>query len=52
MAKPTSIKDALKHWEETHEGETVTEATDVQLQFQWPPIEKMDATLSTLINCE
>lgn len=28
------------------------EATKIQLYMQLPPIEKMDATLSTLVNCE
>lgn len=51
MAKGTTIKDALKLWEEKT-GEVATDATDIQLQFQWPPIDKMDNTLSTLINCE
>lgn len=51
MAKPTSIKDALARWEEKNKQEVIT-ATDIGLQFQWMPIEKMDATLSTLVACE
>lgn len=51
MAKATTIKDALKRWEEKTQ-QTATESTDIQLQFQWPPIEKMDNTLSTLVNCQ
>lgn len=52
MAKATTIKVALKRWEDMHEGESSIDAHDIGLQFQWPPIEKMDATLSTLANCE
>lgn len=51
MAKATVIKEALKRWEEQHKRSTA-EATEIELQFQWPPIEKMDATLSTLVKCE
>lgn len=51
MAKGTSVKDALKLWEE-RTGEDSKTATDIGLQFQWPPIEKMDATLLTLVNCK
>lgn len=51
MAKATTIKEALKNWETKHNDQPAIEATDIQLQFQWPPIEKMDATLSTLVNC-
>lgn len=48
MSKATSIKDAIKKWEDKHPGENIYEATDVGFQFQFPPIEKMDNTLSTL----
>ena len=51
MAKATSIKDALKKWEQKN-GENVTQAEDVQLQFQYPPIAKMDGNLGTLQNCK
>lgn len=50
MSKGTSIKDAIKLWEE-RTGENATTATDIGLQFQYPPIEKMDATLLTFVNC-
>lgn len=50
MAKGTSIKQALQLWEKENEKSSI-DATDIQLQFQWPPIEKMDNTLSTLVNC-
>lgn len=50
MARGTSIKEALKLWEEKS-NEVATDAEVVELQFQFPPIEKMDNTLSTLVNC-
>lgn len=51
MAKATTIKEALKRWEDKTK-ENAIESKVIELQFQWPPMEKMDATLSTLINCE
>ncbi|EDW57615.1 dynein axonemal light chain 1 [Drosophila virilis] len=51
MAKPTTIKDALARWEERNKQEAIT-AQDIGLQFQYPPIEKMDPTLSTLVECQ
>lgn len=51
MAKATTIKDALARWEERNKQEAVS-ALDIGLQFQYPPIEKMDATLSTLVQCQ
>ncbi|XP_026467121.1 dynein light chain 1, axonemal-like [Ctenocephalides felis] len=50
--RPTSIKEALKRWEEKHPDIPIGEALDVQLQFQWPPIEKMDNSLNVLVKCE
>lgn len=47
----TSIKDALAHWQAQNK-EDVTQAVYVGLQFQWPPIEKMDNNLAVLSNCE
>lgn len=47
----TSIKEALRKWEEKY-GMSATEATEVQLCFQWPPIEKMDNSLAALAKCE
>jgi len=47
----TSIKEALRRWEEKY-GTSATEATEVQLCFQWPPIEKMDNSLAALAKCE
>ncbi|CAH0385000.1 unnamed protein product [Bemisia tabaci] len=51
QAKPTTIKEALKKWEEKT-GQDSTQATDIGMQFQWLPIEKMDNTLGTLVKCE
>lgn len=52
MSKPTTIKEAIKKWEEKHPGQNISEATEVALQFQFPPIEKMDNSLSILTNCQ
>ncbi|XP_063546142.1 dynein axonemal light chain 1-like [Cydia strobilella] len=49
--KPTSCKEAIARWEKAKE-QVATEATVIELQFQWPPIEKMDGVLSTLVACE
>ncbi|XP_053545668.1 dynein axonemal light chain 1 [Bombina bombina] len=51
MAKATTIKEALAKWEEKN-GQKASEAKEVKLYAQIPPIEKMDASLSTLVNCE
>ncbi|XP_021920030.1 dynein light chain 1, axonemal-like isoform X2 [Zootermopsis nevadensis] len=51
MSKATTIKDALKRWEERN-GKSVAEAVDIRLCFQWPPIEKMDNSLAILAKCE
>ncbi|CAH0550066.1 unnamed protein product [Brassicogethes aeneus] len=51
MAKATTIKDAIKRWEERHPDEQISEAKEVGFQFQWPPIEKMDNSLAALTNC-
>ncbi|XP_055634585.1 dynein axonemal light chain 1-like [Toxorhynchites rutilus septentrionalis] len=52
MSRATTIKEALHRWSEQNEGADPTQAKDIQLQFQWPPIEKMDGTLSSLVACE
>lgn len=49
---PTTIKDALKNWQEKHGDTSLAEAKEVGLQFQWPPIEKMDNSLSVLTSVE
>lgn len=45
-------KDLVWFQQEEKAGEKVGEAKAVKLYGQIPPIEKMDASLSTLINCE
>ncbi|NXH12126.1 DNAL1 protein, partial [Bucco capensis] len=50
-AKATTIKEALAKWEEKH-GQKASEAKEVKLYGQIPPVEKMDESLSTLVNCE
>nr|KAF6391799.1 dynein axonemal light chain 1 [Pipistrellus kuhlii] len=51
MAKATTIKEALARWEEKT-SQKPSEAKEVKLYAQIPPIEKMDASLSMLANCE
>eukprot|EP01024_Parvocaulis_polyphysoides_P065881 TRINITY_DN7705_c1_g1_i1.p2 TRINITY_DN7705_c1_g1~~TRINITY_DN7705_c1_g1_i1.p2 ORF type:complete len:195 (-),score=43.81 TRINITY_DN7705_c1_g1_i1:41-625(-) len=51
MAKGTTIKEAIKKFEELKEC-NAAEAELVQLVGQYPPVEKMDATLSTLKACK
>lgn len=48
----TTIKDALAKWQNENKDETLTQALYVGLQFQWPPIEKMDNNLAVLMKCE
>ncbi|XP_070557177.1 dynein axonemal light chain 1-like isoform X2 [Ptychodera flava] len=48
--KGTTIKEALAKFEEKNECKA-SEAESVKLDSQIPPIEKMDASLSTLVNC-
>ncbi|VDI64443.1 dynein axonemal light chain 1-like [Mytilus galloprovincialis] len=50
-AKATTIKEALAKWAEKSECKA-EEAKVVKLLGQIPPIEKMDASLSTLTCCE
>lgn len=49
--KPTTCKEAISRWEKEN-GANAFEAKVVELQFQWPPIEKIDGALSTLVTCE
>lgn len=51
VGKPTTCKEAIRRWEEENSQEP-SAATDVDLSFQWPPMEKMDNSLATLANCE
>jgi len=50
MSKGTSIKEALGKWEEKH-GKKASESEEIKLCALLPPIEKMDASLSTIPNC-
>jgi hypothetical protein len=40
------------YFKEEKSQQKAAEAKDVKLHGQFPPIEKMDASLSTLVNCE
>eukprot|EP00049_Salpingoeca_infusionum_P007939 m.128204 g.128204 ORF g.128204 m.128204 type:complete len:190 (-) comp13866_c1_seq6:2174-2743(-) len=51
MSKGTSIKDAIKQWEEAN-ASPVADATVVKLIGKLPPIEKMDAALSSLAHVQ
>ncbi|XP_013862578.1 dynein axonemal light chain 1 [Austrofundulus limnaeus] len=51
MAKSMTVKEALRKWEEKS-GEKASEAKDIKLYGQIPPIEKMDSSLSSLTSCE
>ncbi|XP_034036706.1 dynein light chain 1, axonemal isoform X1 [Thalassophryne amazonica] len=51
MAKATLLKDALSKWE-VNTKEKASEAKVIKLYGQVPPIEKLDASLSKLKNCE
>lgn len=48
---PTTIKAALKRWEEAS-GKKAGEAKEIKLIGVYPPIEKMDGPFHLLINCE
>ncbi|WAR20536.1 DNAL1-like protein [Mya arenaria] len=50
MSKGTTIKDAIAKFEEK-EGCKACDAEVVSLISQLPPVEKMDASLSTLVKC-
>merc|ERR1711976_1061694 len=49
--KGTTIKEGLAKWEDRSK-EKAGDATRVELFAVYPPIEKMDASLSTLVKCE
>ncbi|XP_016887132.1 dynein axonemal light chain 1 isoform X1 [Cynoglossus semilaevis] len=51
MAKGTTVKEALTKWEEKT-GEKASESLSIKLYGQIPPIERMDASVSTLTNCQ
>ena len=48
---PTSIKAAIKKWEEAT-GSKASEAQEIKLIGVYPPIEKMDGPFHLLVNCE
>ena len=48
---PTSIKAALKKWEEAT-GRKAGESKEIKLIGVYPPIEKMEGPFHLLINCE
>ncbi|XP_030900342.2 peroxisomal succinyl-coenzyme A thioesterase isoform X3 [Melopsittacus undulatus] len=50
-AKATTISEALAKWEEKN-GQKASEAKEVKLYAQIPPVERMDESLSVLVNCE
>ncbi|VDK31721.1 unnamed protein product, partial [Taenia asiatica] len=50
-AKATTIKVAIANWE-ARTNQKASEAIEVKLYAQFPPIEKMDAGLSVLSKCE
>merc|ERR1712004_632550 len=52
MSKGTSIKEALTAWESQEDNGKAAEAETIKLCAKLPPIEKMDASLSTLVNCK
>ncbi|GIY75999.1 dynein light chain 1, axonemal [Caerostris darwini] len=51
MGKGIAFKDALKKWSEKT-GENAAEATVVKMNGWIPSIDKLDASLATLTNCE
>uniref|UniRef100_A0A3P8U9Z1 Dynein axonemal light chain 1 n=1 Tax=Cynoglossus semilaevis TaxID=244447 RepID=A0A3P8U9Z1_CYNSE len=51
QAKGTTVKEALTKWEEKT-GEKASESLSIKLYGQIPPIERMDASVSTLTNCQ
>ncbi|XP_037933123.1 dynein light chain 1, axonemal-like [Teleopsis dalmanni] len=50
MFRPTSVKTAITAWE-LKNNIPAAQAVEMGLQFQWPPIERMDASLAELVKC-
>lgn len=48
--KATTIKEALRRWEEKN-NQIASEAKEMSLCFEYPPIEKMDNSLAVLTQC-
>lgn len=51
LPKATTIKEAIKRFEDRFKV-NATEAKEVQLQFQYPSIERLDPQLGTLVKCQ
>ncbi|KAB7507011.1 Dynein light chain 1, axonemal [Armadillidium nasatum] len=51
MKESTSVREAIRQWEEEF-GQKAHEAKEVKLIGLYPPIDKTDPSLQTLINCE
>ncbi|XP_043486501.1 dynein axonemal light chain 1-like [Polistes fuscatus] len=51
VVKATTCKEAIKRWEEENKQDPTT-AKELNLSFQWLPIEKMDNSLASLTGCE
>ncbi|XP_068084859.1 dynein axonemal light chain 1-like [Anabrus simplex] len=49
--KGTSLKEAIQRWQEKT-GQNPSEATEVMLYFQWPPIQVLDNSFSMIPKCE
>lgn len=48
---PTICSAAIRQWEKDQK-QKASKAQEVNLCFQWPPIEKMDNALAELVSCE
>ncbi|XP_048507628.1 dynein axonemal light chain 1-like isoform X3 [Athalia rosae] len=51
MSRATSCKEAIQRWED-QTGEQASEKTEMYLNFQWPPIDRMDNSLGALVMVE
>ncbi|CAO1441292.1 unnamed protein product [Diamesa serratosioi] len=51
LPKATTVKEAIKRFEDRFKC-NATEAKEVQLQFQYPGIERLDPQLGTLVKCQ
>ena len=51
MSKGTNCRDAIKQWEQKT-GMIAAESKEIKLMCQIPPIEKMDDSLNSLIDCQ
>ena len=46
------MKDAVKQWEKRNGGEKITGAAEVKLNGIFPPLDRMDAVITTFVACE